>query len=76
MTHDKLLDKIDYFVKIDKSLDGTMGVANWTEPARALYAAVELHKPFLYPEDDCIYCEEDNQPYPCGTIQFIEKEMK
>lgn len=76
MTHDELLEKIDYFVQINKSPDGTMGIANWTEPAKALHAVVELHKPQL---DHCPCCPpvlcECAEVYPCPTIQAIEKEL-
>ena len=65
MTHDELLAEI-----------------NFNDPyysrhlMSALCAVVELHKPFLYPEDDKIYCDECNVKYPCKTIQAIEKELK
>lgn len=35
------------------------------------------HKPFLYPEDDRIYCMEcSNELYPCSTIKNFSNELK
>lgn len=67
MAHDELLNRIKEGQWVDRQ--------EMMLRSNALRAIVELHKPFLYPEDDYIYCEEDNQPYPCGTIQAIEKEL-
>ena len=66
MTHDELLAKINY------DIEGNP----YDEYMSAIRAVVELHKPFLYPEDDKIYCDECNVKYPCKTIQAIEKELK
>lgn len=46
----------------------------------ALRAVVELHKPCGCDEAHCDYCTDlgdlfSNQPYPCPTIQAIEKEL-
>jgi len=43
---------------------------------RALLAVVKLHKP----DEDNEYCDYDSPewdvvPYPCATIQAIEKEL-
>lgn len=65
MTHDELLAKISY-------PENTLKGFNYMQ---ALRAVVELHKRFLYSEDDVLYCEEDNQPYPCVTIRAIEREL-
>lgn len=75
MTHDKLLDKIeaiDYWQE---------HFANRTF-LKALRAVVELHKPCEPVSDDkFITCETCNYeyhreyPYPCKTIQAIEKEL-
>lgn len=63
MTHDKLLAKIadDFNSKI-KVLD-------------ALYAVVELHKPWNFGCSHCIDIEGGYKSYPCPTIQSIEKEL-
>ena len=70
MTHDELLEKIAHW--------------NWIEPGaiNALRAVVELHKPknFIVKKDEVIeqWCTADNSylvPYPCPTIQAIEKEL-
>ena len=71
MTHDELLWAINSVVE-----NGTCETVGHYSSAKALRAVVELHKPFLYPEDDKIYCDECNVKYPCKTIQAIEKELK
>ena len=72
MTHDELLAKIDW---------------TWNHYAEdlfvnALKAVVELHKPYTEREDGMIICTvacNDYagylEPYPCPTIQAIEKEL-
>ena len=71
MTHDELLWAINSVVE-----NGTCETVGHYSSAKAIRAVVELHKPFLYPEDDKIYCDECNVKYPCKTIQEIEKELK
>ena len=71
MTHDELLWAINSVVE-----NGTCETVGHYSSAKALRAVVELHKPFLYPEDDKIYCDECNVKFPCKTIQAIEKELK
>ena len=76
MTHDKLLNKIL----------SECGCRN----TKALRAVVELHKPYAPPFVDidlskgggtCFHCSVDIKenslaiPYPCPTIQAIEKEL-
>ena len=70
MTHDELLWAINSVVE-----NGTCETVGHYSSAKAIRAVVELHKPFLYPEDDKIYCDECNVKYPCPTIQAIEKEL-
>ena len=70
MTHDELLWAINSVVE-----NGTCETVGHYSFAKALRAVVELHKPFLYPEDDKIYCDECNVKYPCPTIQAIEEEL-
>ena len=71
MTHDELLWAINSVVE-----SGPCETVGHYSSAKALCAVMELHKPFLYPEDDKIYCDECNVKYPCKTIQEIEKELK
>ena len=70
MTHDELLAKID-----------TLEARYTDYPTYlALRAVVELHKPYdsILGETCCVICDEDwdiPAPYPCPTIQAIEKEL-
>jgi hypothetical protein len=72
MTHDELLAKIK---KEIQSYDGHNEVCKeWL----ALRAVVELHKPKPLDErgDVCLACCPDLlTPYPCPTIQAVEKEL-
>ena len=67
MTHDELLEKINSFICLGSHEIG-------------LRAVVELHKPDS--TGGCNACEQwTNEgayqlPYPCPTIQAIEKELK
>ena len=68
MTHDELLKK---------SNNPSLGDA-----VRALRAVVELHKPYEHEVVSyvfCVGCTIDLDlapPYPCETIQAIEKELE
>jgi hypothetical protein len=73
MTHDELLAKLD-------ELDHSCSVVGVT--IAALRAVVELH--WVEPDwmNQCEVCykkvdfrEFVNEPYPCPTIQAIEKEL-
>jgi hypothetical protein len=71
MNHDELLEDIDearksYGLKWD----------NGSPYLDALRAVVEKHHPFT-PEfgGGFDYCFADDRPYPCPTIQAIEKEL-
>ena len=70
MTHDELLQKIDY--EISNGL-GLMAVAILGE---GLKAVVKLHKPDL----DGLICKEctasESEWYPCDTILAIRKGME
>ena len=68
MTHDELLDIIDY--------DEGMGQPD--KSFAALRAVVELHKPDIpYGLHDAVEaCPIDGDVYPCSTIQAIIKELK
>jgi len=71
MTHDELLAKIDIWKFQTKGYDDAYevhGVLN------ALRAVVELHKPCCDLEELCNECNP-NVPYPCPTIEAIEKEL-
>ena len=71
MNHDELLAEI-------KSLNDSCSVSS--RLGNALKAVVELHKPDS--TEGCNACEQwTNEgayqlPYPCPTIQAIEKELK
>ena len=77
MMHDKLLAKID---------DNWTGELANSDLAIALRAVVELHKPFMWnsnnPQLSCTACNKITDdgdimpaPYPCPTIQAIEKGL-
>jgi hypothetical protein len=67
MTHDELLKKLN---------NPSLGDA-----VRALSAVVELHKPYEHEVVSYIFCMgctidlDLAPPYPCETIQAIEKEL-
>ena len=69
MTHDELLVRLD---------DYGFGVP----PLNALRAVVELHKPYEHEIISYVFCKgctidvDLAPPYPCETIQAIEKELK
>ena len=65
MTHDELLAKINP--------NNTTNQETYLAPYNALRAVVELHK-CSNPRFDLL-CD-CGQPYPCLTIQEIEKELK
>ena len=69
MTHDELLELIAANEEFYD--DGTNRTPSWS----ALRAVVELHKPN---DDWCNECSISLVfiPYPCRTIQAIEKELK
>jgi hypothetical protein len=72
MTHDELLAKIDD----ELIIHGQRG--NVVKHSFALRAVVELHKPARIGEG-CSHCKMTaitSRPYPCPTIQAIEKELK
>ena len=72
MTHDELLEELDEIIKdFDAKYD------NHNPYYKALRAVVELHKPITeeYLKGQC-QADADGQyfyPYPCPTIQAIEK---
>jgi len=77
MTHDELLDRI-----AQEGLKPYGNVMN-TNLVLALRAVVELHKPELIESGKesifiCSTCNPEwfwEYPYPCFTIQAIEKEL-
>ena len=73
MTHQELLNKLAYTPHTDP---------NGERMHKALRAVVELHKPCEPVSDDkFVTCETCNyeyfreSPWPCDTIQAIEKEL-
>jgi uncharacterized alpha/beta hydrolase family protein len=91
MTHDELLEKIDWIGHSKNAESRTATVLSVAVLAslNALRAVVELHRPFNIPEkyknEDtllkqglaCYLCSTEMYlPYPCPTIRTIEKELK
>ena len=80
MTHDELLLNINRAIDYTSLQDGNVNMAR---EIKALRAVVELHKPELIEsgEDSIFVCSTCNpewfweNPYPCATIQAIEKEL-
>jgi len=73
MTHDELLWAINSVVE-----NGTCETVGHYSFAKALRAVVELHKPRTE-SNYCAKCRNAGGklvPYPCSTIQAIEKELK
>lgn len=78
LTHDELLAKIDenLFLMAHTSIKRFRN-KKITKQSKALRAVVEKHTPFT-PEfgGGVVYCFADDRPYPCPTIQAIEKELQ
>jgi hypothetical protein len=77
MTHKELLTKIDAELATDYEDAG----GNFPVGLNALRAVVELHKPILrgFSTFCDLGCNDEGgylEPYPCKTIQAIEKELK
>ncbi len=70
MTHDELKDKIEDIEYWQEQYAGKTFI-------KALRAVVELHKPFDSQRGmACLECSnQQDMPYPCPTIQAIEKEL-
>jgi hypothetical protein len=83
MTHDELLARIELWKKNvcliplkPKWLTGDCKCMTCVSLS-ALRAVVELHTTFTPAFGGGIdYCWADDRPYPCPTIQAIEKELK
>ena len=77
MTHDELLAKIDSLTYMLMENEVPSGY-------KALRAVVELHKPKPYDHNEELHfscsCNPNVfgflNPYPCPTIQAIEKELE
>ena len=81
MTHDELLAEIDSAMD-DSKYDYDFNCADGSHDfmLEALRKVVELHKPMKIGETLTV-CREcfvmwENTPYPCATIQAIEKELE
>ena len=81
MTHDELLD----YLREHEEYWTSLRAQRWAKvPAfNALRAVVELHKPYEskpWKPNSVLRCGECEDyatvPYPCPTIQAIEKELK
>ena len=68
MTHDELLERVQYNQGYQMGLDGY-------RICSALREVVELHYEHTSGSGD-IYCYNCQQKYPCLTIQAIEKELQ
>ena len=72
MTHEELLPKTNNFIKLLEE----NGMPEVAKHINALRAVVELHHPS---KDKCWECsfplDSIYVPYPCPTIQAIEKEL-
>ena len=75
MTHEELLARVQYNQGYQMGLDGY-------RICSALREVVELHKPLPIVNGDgaenCCWCQIAGireTPYPCPTIQAIEKEL-
>jgi hypothetical protein len=79
MTHDELVVKMNKEVEMAE-FESACGDGNDPRIAKALLAVVELHYPKLYPDwvptKDNEHCNRCAGPYPCPTIQAIEKELQ
>ena len=79
MTHDELVKKILIKVEAEMFSDTYDGYATGDSSlSRALLKVVELHKPMNICRNLCSGCYEEEggpNPYPCPTIQAIEKEL-
>lgn len=84
MTHDELLKKKIDWIKDTKNAESqtlsTLGAAV-LDSLNALRAVVELHKPYQHEAVSYVFCKgctldlDLAPPYPCETIQIIEKEL-
>lgn len=77
MTHDELLAKInEECTTIYEDSYGNVPLSSW-----ALRAVVELHRPYQHEVVNYVFCKgctidlDLAPPYPCETIQAIEKEL-
>lgn len=68
MTHDELL------AKLSNDENGYAG-STPLQRVRAVRAVVELHKPGKPDYDYCLDCGDGRGPYPCATLEAIEKEL-
>jgi hypothetical protein len=74
MTHDELL------IEINRRLDVALYNGD-AQSIHALRAVVELHKPYKHEVVSYVFCKgctidlDLAPPYPCETIQAIEKEL-
>ena len=80
MTYDELLAEIDFAIDDSKyNYDLNCFDGSHDFMLAALRKVVELHKPMKIVETLTV-CREcfvmwENTPYPCATIQIIEKEL-
>ena len=76
MTHDELLEEITaYERRTCNSAQDDLTCVSLHPLAKALRAAVELHKPDGQSEPFPDWANCCGEAYPCQTIQAIEKEL-
>jgi hypothetical protein len=72
MTHDELLAKVK----------DSRNEYNYVSPHKALFAVINLHRPFELNSTYCFSCSKCGPEvsvlvgYPCLTIQVIQKELE
>ena len=75
MTHDELLEEIDRYLvpTLAESVIGNKAIGI----LKALRAVVELHYEYSFGKDSLMknICSACSKPYPCLTIEAIEKEL-
>ena len=87
MTHDELLAKVEFTLGtyISKYYGSKKDVelrSDVIDSLQALRAVVELHKPYEHEIVSYVFCKgctidlDLAPPYPCETIQAIEKELQ
>ena len=80
MTHDELLAKIDSVFYEDEG-GMQLDLAAFNNQYRAIRVVAELHKPYEHEVVSYVFCKgctidlDLAPPYPCETIQAIEKEL-
>jgi hypothetical protein len=81
MTHDELMAKV-HSVFYEEEGGTQLDIKAANNQYRALYAVVNLHKPYQHEAVSYVFCMgctidlDLAPPYPCETIQTIERELE